>query len=155
MFRLRASNFLSAQKVTKEPSKVGGISISLPPLKSPSLKRPSTGGTAVPPIGCTPRGTVTWKVQRRNGSVLYETAGGCGPGAGACSRQSCPSSTSHGGGAITEPPRDGWKLGATVLVGVSTYSSNTERQRAARGAVSCSLPALDGDNYAPWCLPRK
>ena len=33
-----ASDFLSGQKVTKEPSKGRGISISLSPLKSPLLK---------------------------------------------------------------------------------------------------------------------
>ena len=133
MFRHRASNFLCRQKVTKEPSKGRGISISLSPLKSPLLETTNTGGTAVPPIGCTPRGTETWKIQRRNGPAVDETAGGCGPGAGACSRQFCASSTNHQGEPITEPKRDGWKLGAIVLVGVSTYSSNTERKRAATG----------------------
>ena len=38
MFRLRASDFLCGQKVTKEPSKGRGISIFLSPLKSPLLK---------------------------------------------------------------------------------------------------------------------
>ena len=37
------------------------------------------------------------------------------------------------------------RLGAIALVGAQAYSSNTERQRAARGAVSCLLPAPDGD----------
>ena len=38
VFRPRASDFLCGQKVTKEPSKGRGISISLSPLKSPLLK---------------------------------------------------------------------------------------------------------------------
>ena len=49
------------------------------------------------------------------------------------------------GGTTTEPPRDGRTLGAIALVGVQAHSINTERQRAARGIVSCPLPAPDGD----------
>ena len=55
MFRLRASNFLCGQKVTKEPSKVGGISISLPPLKSSLLETTNQGG-ARPPYWMYPPG---------------------------------------------------------------------------------------------------
>ena len=58
-------------------------------------------------------------------------------------------------GAITEPPREGRTLGAIALVGASACSTNTERQRAAQGTVSCPLPAPDGYNLAPWWLPRK
>ena len=54
MFRPRASDFLCGQKVTKEPSKGRGISISLSPLKSSLLKTTNQGGCG-PPIGCTPR----------------------------------------------------------------------------------------------------
>ena len=83
------------------------------------------------------------------------TAGGCGPGAGADSRQFYESGTSPGGGATTESPREGRTPGAIALVGAQAYSANTERQRAARGAVSCPLPAPDGYNLAPWWLPRR
>ena len=41
--------------------------------------------------------------------------------------------------------REGRRLGAMVLVGVQALSIGTERQRAARGAVSCPLPAPVGD----------
>ena len=51
MFRPRASNFLSGQKVTKEPSKGRGISISLSPLKSPLLETTNQGGCgSLPPL---------------------------------------------------------------------------------------------------------
>ena len=42
-------------------------------------------------------------------------------------------------------PREGKEAGATALVEASTCSKNVERQRAARGMVSCPLPAPDGD----------
>ena len=48
MFRLRASNFLCRQKVTKELSKGRGISISLSPLKSPLLETTNQGGLRPP-----------------------------------------------------------------------------------------------------------
>ena len=54
-FRLRASDFLCGQKVTKEPSKGRGISIPLSPLKTPLLETTNQGGPG-PPIGCTPSG---------------------------------------------------------------------------------------------------
>ena len=136
--------FCADRKSPKNCLREGGFRFP-PSLRKPiPLKRPSTGGTAVPPIGCTPRGTVTWKVQRRNGPVVDETAGRCGPRAGACSRQFYASGISPGGRATTEPPREGRALGAIALVGAQAYSSNTERQRAARGTVSCLLPAPDG-----------
>ena len=73
MFRLRASNFLCRQKVTKELSKGRGISISLSPLKSPLLETTNQGGFG-PPIGCTPRGlAVPCKVQRKTGGAGDET----------------------------------------------------------------------------------
>ena len=75
-----------------------------------------------------------------------------------------PVGRSRRGGTTTEPPRDGQTLGAIALVGVQDHSINTERQhpqgvrrirkaakpptaaqRAARGIVSCPLPAPDGD----------
>ena len=76
-----ASNFLYGQKVTKEPSKVGGISISLPPLKSPLLETTNQGGLRSPLLDVPPRGTVTWRTQRQNGPAIDETVAGCGPGA--------------------------------------------------------------------------
>ena len=89
------------------------------------------------------------------GAEVNETARGCGPGAGACSRQFCVSCASRGGGAATEPPRDGRTPGATALVGAYACLTNMERQRAAQRAVSCPLPAPVGYNLAPWWLPRK
>ena len=70
MFRPRASDFLSSQKVTKEPSKGRGISISLSPLKSSLLKTTNQGGCG-PPIGCTPREDAPRAVFRIGSSVWY------------------------------------------------------------------------------------
>ena len=156
MFRLRASNFLYGQKVTKEPSKVGGISISLPPLKSPLLETTNQGGFG-PPIGCTPPGVGDNLKSPASewGAEVNGPKGRCKPRGAECYNYFPVLSTCPGDGATTEPPRDGWKPGATVLVGASAYSSNTERQRAARGVVSWPLPAPDGYNLSPWWLPRK
>ena len=70
MFRPRASDFLCGQKVTKEPSKGRGISISLSPLKSSLLKTTNQGGCG-PPIGCTPREDAPRAVFRIGSSVWY------------------------------------------------------------------------------------
>ena len=52
-----ASDFLSGQKVTKEPSKGRGISISLSPLKSSLLKTTNQGGLRPPYWMYPPGGT--------------------------------------------------------------------------------------------------
>ena len=49
----RGPRFLCRQKVTKEPSKGRGISISLSPLKSPLLETTNQGGFgSLPPLSC-------------------------------------------------------------------------------------------------------
>ena len=80
-----ASNFLYGQKVTKEPSKGRGISISLSPLKSPLLKTTNTGGDCGPPYWMYPPGiAITRKLLRQNGPVADEAIRECGLGAGMC-----------------------------------------------------------------------
>ena len=79
------------------------------------------------------------------GAEVNGPKGRCKPRGAECCNY-CPSlSTSHGGETTTEPPREGKKPGAIALVGASTCSSNTERQRAAQETVFCLLPAPDGD----------
>ena len=57
IFRLRASNFLCRQKVTKELPRGRGISISLSPFEPPLLETTLQGGTAPSPEGLPPQQT--------------------------------------------------------------------------------------------------
>ena len=55
-----------------------GWFLDFPPLfKSTLLETTKHRGDCGPPDWMYPRGTVTWKVQRRTGPVVDETAGGC------------------------------------------------------------------------------
>ena len=142
MFRLRASDFLCGQKVTKEPSKGRGISISLSPLKSPLLETTKHRGDCGPPIGCTPW---SWQCPGRFSGESAERAtkraGGCGTGPWVrltdCFRES---HARFDGGASTRAIREGRELGASFLAEVSGHLTGTERQRLAHRHESWSLP---------------
>ena len=147
--------FCADRKSPKSCLGEGGFRFPPFPRYPTPLKRPIRGASA--PLLDVPPG-VGGNLQAfsaRRGAEVNETVGKCGPGADAYFRRFCASNTGPGCGATTEPPRDGGKLGAMALVEASPYSSNTERQRAARGTVSWPLPALDEYNLAPWWLPRK